>query len=425
MTRDWLSTLPIRWTQKRADALLEYRKVPISRHQLEQSDVFHYSIPVVQETGDGLIEFGSDIESDKILLTGDELIVSKLNPHKGCVMLVEPHELPIVASTEFVPLVTRPGFDRRYAYYVYSSLPARASISSSVTSATRSHQRASPEDITKLWLPVPPLDQQRTIADYLDRETAQLDALIAEKERLLRLLDEKRRALITRAVTRGLDPSVPFRDSGTPWLGKVPTHWRRCHLKRALDSADYGISESVDSSGRVAVLRMGDIRDGEIDYTRIGYVSDVDEALLLQPGDLLFNRTNSMDQIGKVAIFRGYPHCPVSFASYLVRLRCSPRVLPEFLNWYLNSVYAQSWGRAHALPAIGQANLSPNRHGYLPVALPPATEQRLIMSSISASSQRLRAVHSATQNTVALLKERRSSIVAAAVTGQIDPEKVA
>ena len=81
-------------------------------------------------------------------------------------------------------------------------------------------------EIGTMRLPVPPLVQQRAIADYLDRETAQLDALVAAKERVLGLLAEKRRALITRAVTRGLDPNVPFRDSGIPWLGEIPAHWK-------------------------------------------------------------------------------------------------------------------------------------------------------------------------------------------------------
>ena len=80
--------------------------------------------------------------------------------------------------------------------------------------------------IANLEIPVPPLHEQRAIADYLDRETARLDGLVAAKERVLGLLAEKRRALITRAVTRGLDPRAPLRDSGIPWLGEIPAHWR-------------------------------------------------------------------------------------------------------------------------------------------------------------------------------------------------------
>src|SRR5208283_2150051 len=100
---------------------------------------------------------------------------SKLNPRKGCVLLSKPHPLPILCSTEFVPLVAKPGFDPRFAFYLYSSTPVRELISAMAQSVTRSHQRANPEDISKIWLPVPPLPDQRIIADHLDRETVRLD----------------------------------------------------------------------------------------------------------------------------------------------------------------------------------------------------------------------------------------------------------
>ena len=274
--------------------------------------------------------------------------------------------------------------------------------------------------LANLRIQLPNLNQQRAIADYLDRETARLDALVEEKERLLELLAEKRRALITRAVTRGLDPNVPLRDSGIPWLGEIPAHWTRSHLKRLLANMDYGISVSVKALGNVAVLRMGDIKNGEIDYSRIGFVDEVDESLLLQPGDLVFNRTNSLDQIGKVALFRGKSDYPVSFASYLVRFRCSPAVLPEFLNWLLNSASTLAWGRAQALPAIGQANLNPNRYGYLPISLPSIEEQKEIVRYISQWTSRIDAVRTETRRTIKLLVQRRSALIAAAVTGQIN-----
>ena len=276
------------------------------------------------------------------------------------------------------------------------------------------------EKVREHKLPCPDLQTQRAIADYLDRETARLDELVAAKERVLGLLAEKRRALITRAVTRGLDRRVPLRDSGIPWLGEIPAHWELCHLKRVLATIDYGISESVGPVGAVAVLRMGDIQDGEVEYSKLGFVDAVDQALLLRPGDLLFNRTNSLEQIGKVALFRRKADYPVSYASYLVRLRCGSRVLPEFLNWLLNSAFPVAWGRSEALPAIGQANLNPNRYGYLPMALPPLEEQKDIIAAIHGAIGKLDAVRAATERTIILLKERRAALIAAAVTGQID-----
>ena len=322
-------------------------------------------------------------------------------------------------TTELHVLTPGPELDGRFLYYVTVDPRFRRFGEAYMTGAAG--QQRVPEDFVRdLQVPIPELSQQRAIADYLDRETARLDALVAEKEQLLGLLAEKRRALITRAVTRGLDPHAPLRESGIPWLGKIPAHWTRSHLKRLLASMDYGISVSVETSGNVAVLRMGDIQDGEIDYSRIGFVDEVDGTLLLQPGDLVFNRTNSLDQIGKVALFRGNPDYPVSFASYLVRFRCSPAVLPEFLNWLLNSAYPLAWGRAQALPAIGQANLNPNRYGYLPISLPSIAEQKEIVRYISNWTSRIDAVRAETQRTIALLVERRTALIAAAVTGQLE-----
>ena len=278
----------------------------------------------------------------------------------------------------------------------------------------------STDDIKSIHIPDPPISRQRAIADYLDRETVRLDELVAAKERLLALLAEKRRAIVTRAVTRGLDARAPLRDSGTPWLGEIPAHWKSCHLKRVLSAVDYGISAQVDTSGKIAVLRMGDIQDGEIDYSNVGFVDEADDALILRPGDLVFNRTNSLDRIGKVGLFRGASTYPVSFASYLVRLRCNDAALPEFLVWLLNSIPVLAWARAEAMPAIGQANLNPHRYGYLPVSIPPPTEQRAIVGFLETECEKLRVLKAESVRTIGLLKERRSALIAAAVTGRLE-----
>ena len=321
-------------------------------------------------------------------------------------------------TTELHVLTPGPDLDGRFLYYITVDPRFRQLGAASMT-GTAGQQRVPEDFVRDLRVRVPRLPQQRAIAGYLDHETARLDALVAVKERALGLLAEKRRALIARAVTHGLNPDIPLRDSGNPWLGETPAHWTRSHLKRLLTSMDYGISASVKASGSVAVLRMGDIQDGEIHFSGVGYVDCVDKALLLRPGDLVFNRTNSLDQIGKVALFRGWSNYPVSFASYLVRLRCGPKVLPEFLNWLLNSASPVAWGRAQALPAIGQANLNPNRYGYLPVSLPSIAEQEDIVWFISSRTSQIDAIRAETQRTVDLLIERRSALIAAVVTGRL------
>ncbi len=117
---EWLGRIPQHWRVVRSDAVLEYRKEQARRESFGGKRVFHYSIPTIQETGDGREEDGAEIDSDKIYLSGDELLVSKLNPRKGCVLISKRHDLPIVCSTEFVPLRAR-RCELRFAFYLYAS----------------------------------------------------------------------------------------------------------------------------------------------------------------------------------------------------------------------------------------------------------------------------------------------------------------
>jgi len=272
--------------------------------------------------------------------------------------------------------------------------------------------------INDLEIPLPPPAEQRAIAANLDRETARIDALVEAKTRLLDRLAAKRQALVTQAVTRGLDPDAPRKDSGVDWLGEVPAHWEVMHLRRALAASDYGTSQSTKPTGDIGVLRMGDIQEGEVLFDSLAYVDEVDEDLLVKPGDLLFNRTNSMDQIGKVGLVRALPDLPVSFASYLVRLRTNDRMLSTFAAYLLNSSGVRAWAQAEARPSIGQANLNPTRYSYLPIALPALDEQRALVSWLSRETAEVDALMAKTRESVARLGDRRSALIAETVTGR-------
>src|SRR5262249_5459562 len=249
----WLREMPAQWKARRADACLTRTTNPVDPKALASDVVFHYSIPASEATGDGVLEPVSHIDSNKLLLSGSELLISRLNPRKSRVLLARGHDVPTVCSSEFVVLV--PGdCHPEYACYLFGSEPVRQYLSAHVDSVTRSHQRVNPEVITKCWFAWPSLPEQRSIAAFLDRETARIDELIEKKERTLALLEEKRQAVISRVVTRGTNAGAESKDSGVPTLGKVPAHWTLCALKRTWRSCDYGLSESLAGSGDVRVL---------------------------------------------------------------------------------------------------------------------------------------------------------------------------
>ena len=230
-------------------------------------------------------------------------------------------------------------------------------------------------------LPFPPLPEQAAIARYLDHVDRRVRRLVQAKRKLIALLAEQKQAIIHRAVTRGLDTDVSLKDSGVGWLGKVPEHWTVLPLKRAFESMDYGISDSGSDDGTIPVLTMGHIRDGSVTVPRFGGVNSVDASLLLKDKDLLFNRTNSAELVAKVGLFRSEKG-PVTFASYLVRMRSSQQNHPEFLNYLLNDKGFLVSARREAIPSLHQSNLNPTRYGRLRIALPPTQEQRVIVESI-------------------------------------------
>jgi len=278
------------------------------------------------------------------------------------------------------------------------------------------------DTISALKVPIPPLKEQRAIADYLDRETARLDALVAAKERVLGLLAEKRRALITRAVTRGLDPRAPLRDSGIPWLGEIPAHWKVVRLKfLSTEPLAYGANESAseDDPSYPRFVRITDIHeDGNLrEETFRSLPPETAAPYLLEDGDILFARSGAT--VGKAFLYKS-AWGAACFAGYLIRLRCNTRVVQaEFVYDYAQTeVY---WGqiREGTIQATIQ-NFSADKYGNLAVAVPPIEDQQRIIAHILRKTARLDLIRSSTERAIALLKERRAALIAAAVTGQID-----
>lgn len=320
--------------------------------------------------------------------------------------------------------VIRPtAVERRFLFYYFQSSTFKQDGEASMTGAG-GLKRVSPDVLRRHHLPCPSLDIQRLIANYLDRETAHIDGLIAEKECMLALLEEKRAALISRAVTRGLDPRAPLKPSGQEWLGEIPAHWDVCQLKRTWASSDYGLSESIRDEGDIAVLRMSCIVDGRVDISKSGMVTDVDGNLLLRRNDLLFNRTNSLDQIAKVGLVDFDPDEPLTFASYLVRIRTNQLVTPQYLVALLNASLFLEFARKNAIPAIGQANLSPTRYGEIHIPLPPKAEQDEIVAFLERDAATSVPIRENIRSSIKLLRERRAALISAAVTGQIPQEEM-
>ena len=272
-------------------------------------------------------------------------------------------------------------------------------------------------DYLNLKVGIPTVLEQRRIAAYLDASCAAIDAAVAAKRGQIGTLDALRESRIERAITHGLQESF-MQPVGLDWIESLPIHWKAVRVKRVLAAMDYGISVSTNDEGRFPVLKMGHIQNGEIEYAKLDYVDDVPETLLLEENDVLYNRTNSPDQVGKAAIFRKTKGEAITFASYLVRLRLNHRVLPEFFNYVANSVAFLGFARRMAIPSVQQSNLNSTRYGRLWIPLPPLEEQHCIVNSLNAMSLEVHATQSVLRKQIDTLTAYRKSLIHECVTGQ-------
>ncbi len=280
------------------------------------------------------------------------------------------------------------------------------------------------QGIKDALLPIPPRSAQRVIADFLDEKTAAIDALIDEKKRLLDLLAEKRAALINRAVTRGLDPDVPMKDSGVPWIGEIPAHWETRRLKYLVDEAmagPYGSSLTkamYTNSGYRVYGQQQVIPD---DFT-IGdyYISDAKFAEMrryeVHPGDVL---VSVMGTVGRVAVVPPDVE-PGIMNPRLVRYRPSDRVIhPRFMQLAILAHCSQEFLALRAQGAT-MDGLNMGTLGELVLAIPPLDVQRELLSWARRVTSEIDDACAWIAGEVQLLAEYRQSLITAAVTGQLD-----
>lgn len=422
-TRVWgARRLPAHWTEKPLKHIVSINtdKLPDSTdpdYEIEYVDIGNVSLTEGITSTERLRFEAAPSRARRRVQHGD-IIVSTVRTYLKAVAHIIAPPANLIVSTGFAVLRPNPTLSHAYLYRLAQSEPfVHAIVAHSVGV---SYPAINASDIGRFYIPLPPITEQNSIAAFLDQETACIDTLIARKQELIERLSEEKATRISRVVTHGMNAHAAMTDSGVPWLARVPAHWRVFRLKRVLAAADYGISDSLKESGEVAVLRMGNLQDGELTFADLRYVDDVAPELLLKDKDILFNRTNSLALIGKTALFHLFGETKVSFASYLVRFRTNGTMDPAYLCLLLNRPETLERARSLALPAIGQANLNPSRYGYIHVCVPPLPEQADIVQHVRQESARIDGIAGQVKNAITRLREYRSALIAAAVTGQID-----
>lgn len=359
-----------------------------------------------------------DIPEKRIvwLKTGD-IIVVRSGAYTGDSAIIPNEYADSIAGFDMV-LRVKAANPKFIQYALLSKYLKNFQIDLEKMRAAQPHLNA--EELGSCYCFLPSNETQRDIASFLDRETARINTLMAKKERLIELLQEKRAALITRIVTKGLEPNAKMKDSGVEWLGEVPKEWKTKRIKSLWQQVDYGISDSLSGNGPIRVLTMGNIQNGEIIMPEEGVISEVEEDLFLKQNDLLFNRTNSRELVAKVGLFRGEIGEKITFASYLVRLRSKEEYFPEFINYLLNSRFVLSIAQSIAYLSINQSNLNPNRYGEIKVPIPEFSEQKSIAKYLDRETAKTDSLIIKVREGIERLNEFRSALISSTVTGKID-----
>ena len=304
-----------------------------------------------------------------------------------------------------------------YVKYFFTSHFAKSKLAVAANGLTR--VGLSQYSLDNIYFPTPSIEEQFSIANFLDHETAKIDSLITEQEKLIELLKEKRQAVISNAVTKGLDPEVRLKDSGVEWLGEVPAHWEVTKIKyiaTASNGLTYSPDDLVDSEEGVLVLRSSNIQQGKISLEDNVYVKmNIPSKSIVKSGDILIcSRNGSRALIGKNALIPDSLN-GVAYGAFMMLLRSD---ISRYIYWILNSFIFKFQSSLFLTSTINQLTVS-DLYGF-EVPIPPKSEQVEIIRYLQDSTTQINSLIEKATKSIALLQERRTALISAAVTGQID-----
>ena len=376
---------------------------------------------------------GLDLTETKVLdeisdgytfFTEGDVIVAKITPcfenGKGALASGLRNETAY-GTTELHVLSASDGLNRRYLFYLSISQVFRSFGEGSMYGA--GGQKRVPERFLKdFWVPLPPSDQQRAIADFLDNKTAEIDALIEIKRRLLELLAEKRAAIITNAVTKGIDPDPPLKDSGIDWFGQVPEHWEfEIPLKyfiRAFGGMTPATGNAEYWDGDIPWVSPKDMKVIEIcdteDHVTSLAVTDTSLGIIPEGCVLFVVRGMILAHTFPVAINK----VPVTLNQDMKALSLDDRLQAEFLVYFLNGISKYVLSIVDT-SAHGTKALRTEQWKNLNVALPPRPEQTKIVDWIDQQTRQIDDLETTIQEAINKLQEYRSALITSAVTGNI------
>lgn len=421
---NWLESIPTHWEVRPLkyqsscnDEVINEKTSP--DHEIEYVDIGSVSaIDGISKT-EKMVFRNAPSRARRKVQDGDVIISTVRTYLEAIAPITNPPENMLV-STGFAVIRPNRYFDKGFASYC---LRARGFIEEVVTrSVGVSYPAINSTDLINITIPLIPINEQQKIAEFLDHETAKIDTLIAKQEKLIELLKEKRQAVISHAVTRGLNPNVPMKDSGVEWLGEVPEHWIVSKFSYEIDFLEGPGILAVDFHEEgIPLLRIQDVKEEFVTDKFKTFLDPVKvkqkwEHFKVEKGDLIISASASTGLISEV------DNRAVGAIPYtgLIRLKpISESITKDFIRFFVQS---DLFFEQIKLLQTGSTiqHFGPIHLQQMKVVLPPVDEQVVLTQYIVKSIKKIDALISNADSFIILTKERKTALISAAVTGKID-----
>jgi type I restriction enzyme S subunit len=423
----WLGKIPARWDVRRMKLLLREVDSRSSTGKEQLLRVSQYTGVTQRRAIDG--SDAPDTRASSLVgykrVTPDDLVINIMLAWNGS-LGVSRYEG--IASPAYCVYRFK-GSARPWYYHELLRLPIyKGRIKSASTGVVESRLRLYSDDLGRIEAIQPPAEEQDAIVRFIDYANGRLERAIRAKRKVIALLNEQKQAIIYRAVTRGLDPTVHLKPSGIPWLGDIPKHWQTPLFGRLLTRVEQGWSpvaaEGELASDQWAVLTLSSVRRGLFNPSAIKPVSrvaDIPTNIQVADGDLLLTRSNTRDRVGDVCIAQGVrPKTLLCDLIYRLRLR-EGAIVPQFLVYQLLSsvgrghIERDARGSSGTMPKISQGHIKSWR-----ILLSPKDEQERIVGRIETEISPVNTAINRLEREIELLREYRTRLVSDVVTGKLD-----
>lgn len=418
---EWLGDIPSGWNAQKLKYLCTYNDDVLAESTPKDKEIVYVDIGSVSAT-EGItntetITYGNSPSRARRIVKDGDVIISTVRTYLEAIAPINNPPENMVVSTGFAVIRPRSEFYKGFASY---SLRFKGFIGEVVSrSVGVSYPAINSSDLVNIEIPTPPVDEQKQIAKFLDYETAKIDTLIEKQQRLIELLTEKRQAVISHAVTKGLNPDVPMKDSGVEWLGNVPAHWN-------VGSLGYYATLETGATPSRANLKYW---NGEIPWVKTGEVRydtiyDTDEKVtdlavkktsikVAPAGTLLMAMYGQGITRGRVALLG----VPATYNQACVAITVNSEICNEYMKWYFIAGYKALRDGGNE---TSQMNLNADIVRKFKILVPSICEQKSIVEYLANKLPIFDNLLNKTQQQIQLMQERRTALISAAVTGKID-----